>query len=666
MEEPKKRKIWLYVIYGLIAVGIIVSIQFVKPLQPQQLAYSDFLNDLNAGQVQSVTISNTQISGTLATSSSTTQFITTIPPGADVQGLITELQAKGVSFSGQITSTFWRDFLLTWILPIALIVLIWFFIFRRFSRRLGGAGFGGSPMSFGESKVKLYDRSVERVTFDDVAGLDEAKEELREIIDFLRYPQKYRSIGASIPKGVILVGAPGTGKTLLARAVAGEADVPFFSISGSQFMEMFVGVGAARVRDLFEQAKSKAPCIVFIDEIDTIAKVRGGAISSGGTEEREQTLNQLLSEMDGFDPQTGVIILAATNRPEVLDSAIMRPGRFDRQIMIDRPDIKGREAILRVHARNVKLAKDVHLKVVAARTPGFAGAELANVVNEAALLAARKNKREVHEVDFDEAIDRVIGGLELKSRILGDKERNIVAHHEVGHALAASLLENADPVHRISVIPRGIGALGMTLQLPGEDRYLMTRPELEDRIGVLMGGRIAEEIIFKEMSTGAQNDLEKATIMARKMVEEYGMSEKIGPLSLGTERGAKLLSDEYGFGRESNYSEATAELIDEEVKRVVTHNYRRVRKLLEENRNVLEGVAEVLLQKETLEGDEFRKLVDNYQSKRLKPVPDTEREPEAKPEAEDDGKKKRRTAGSQQTVQQVETPAAPPHKKAVT
>jgi cell division protease FtsH len=664
MEEPKKRKIWLYIIYGLIAVGIIVSIQFVKPFSPQQIAYSDFLNDVNAGQVQSVTISNTTITGNLATSSGTTPFTTTIPPGADVQGLINQLQSKGVTFSGQVTNTFWRDFLLTWILPIALIVFIWFFVFRRFSRRLGGGLGGGNPMSFGESKVKLYDRSGERVTFDDVAGLDEAKEELREIIDFLRFPQKYRSIGASIPKGVLLVGAPGTGKTLLARAVAGEADVPFFSISGSQFMEMFVGVGAARVRDLFEQAKAKAPCIVFIDEIDTIAKVRGGAVSSGGTEEREQTLNQLLSEMDGFDPQTGVIILAATNRPEVLDSAIMRPGRFDRQIMIDRPDIKGREAILKVHARNVKLAKDVELKVVAARTPGFAGAELANVVNEAALLAARKNKKEVHEVDFDEAIDRVIGGLELKSRVLGDKERRVVAYHEVGHALAASLLQYADPVHRISVIPRGIGSLGMTLQLPGEDRYIMTKPEIEDRIGVLMGGRIAEEIIFKEMSTGAQNDLEKATIMARKMVEEYGMSDKIGPLSLGTDRGAKLLADEYGFGREANYSEATAELIDEEVKRVVINNYRRVRKILEENRNVLEGVAEVLLQKETLEGDEFRRLVDEYQSKRLKPVPDVE--PEVR-KAEDDGEdRKRVTNQAPASLRSIEKPAKTPPKKAVT
>ena len=612
MGETKKKRIWLYVVYGLIALGIIISIQFANPFQPKEISYSDFINHLNAGQVKEVTITDTKIEGKLQTDQGETSFVAGRIPETDINDLVNKLEEQGISFSGRVESTFWRDFLLTWILPLGLIAFIWFFVFRRFSRRLGGSG----PMSFGQSKVKLYDRSVDRVTFDDVASLDEAKEELREIIDFLRNPQKYRAIGANIPKGVLLVGAPGTGKTLLARAVAGEADVPFFSISGSQFMEMFVGVGAARVRDLFEQAKAKAPCIVFIDEIDTIGKVRGGIMASGGTEEREQTLNQLLSEMDGFDPQTGVIILAATNRPEVLDSAILRPGRFDRQIMIDRPDIKGREEILKVHARRVKLAGGVKLRVIAARTPGFAGAELANVVNEAALLAARKNKKEVQEEDFEQAIDRVIGGLELKSRILSDKERRVVAYHEVGHALAASLLEHADPVHRITVIPRGIGALGMTMQLPGEDRYIITRPELEDRLGVLLGGRIAEEIIFNEVSTGAQNDLEKATILAKKMVEDYGMSEKVGPISLGLERGARLLMGEFSYGKEANYSEATAELIDQEVKQIITRNYSRVKDLLKENKGALEGVAEVLLEKETLEGDKFRELVKKYSSEK--------------------------------------------------
>ncbi|MGQ9535612.1 MAG: ATP-dependent zinc metalloprotease FtsH [Actinomycetota bacterium] len=610
MDENRKKKLWLYLVYGLLALGIILSIQFARPFQPSEISYSEFLGHLNAGEVKRVVITDTRIEGTLQAQEGEKSFVTNRIPDTDIKDLVALLGEKGVDFSGKVENTFWRDFLLTWVLPLGLIAFIWFFVFRRLARRVGGA----SPMSFGQSKVKLYDRSVDRVTFNDVAGLDEAKEELQEIIDFLRHPQKYRSIGARIPKGVLLVGPPGTGKTLLARAVAGEADVPFFSISGSQFMEMFVGVGAARVRDLFEQAKTKAPCIVFIDEIDTIGKVRGGIMASGGTEEREQTLNQLLSEMDGFDPQTGVIILAATNRPEVLDPAILRPGRFDRQIMIDRPDIKGREEILKVHARRVKLAPDVDLKKIAARTPGFAGAELANVVNEAALLAARKNKKAVNQQEFEEAIDRVIGGLELKSRVMSERERRVVAFHEVGHALAASLLEHADRVHRITVIPRGIGSLGMTMQLPEEDRYIMTRPELEDRLGVLLAGRAAEEIVFGEVSTGAQNDLEKATILARKMVEDYGMSDKLGPVSLGLERGARLLLGEFSYGKEANYSEATAEIIDQEVKDIVTSNYERVKRLLSENRRALEGIAEVLLEKETLEGDAFRSLLENFRS----------------------------------------------------
>ncbi|MFW6113887.1 MAG: ATP-dependent zinc metalloprotease FtsH, partial [Actinomycetota bacterium] len=574
MEGNKKKRTWLYVIYGLIALAIILSIQFSSPFQSPEISYSEFLDYLEAGEVTEVTITNTKIEGKLqAGEEEESSFVASRIPETEIQDLVQQLEEKGVEFSGELESTFWRDFFLTWILPIGLIVLIWFFVFRRFSKRMGGAG----PMSFGQSNVKIYDRSGERVSFDEVAGLDEAKQELREIIDFLRHSQKYRRIGANIPKGVLLVGAPGTGKTLLAKAVAGEADVPFFSMSGSQFMEMFVGVGAARVRDLFEQAKAKAPCIVFIDELETIGKTRGGVVASGGTEEREQTLNQLLSEMDGFDPQTGVIILAATNRPEVLDKAILRPGRFDRQIMIDRPDIRGREEILKVHSRDVKLADDVDLKVIAARTPGFAGAELANVVNESALLAARKGKKEVHEGDFEQAIDRVIGGLELKSRIMSEKERRVIAYHEVGHAITASMLETADPVHRITVIPRGIGSLGMTMQLPEEDRYIITQIELEDSVGVLLGGRAAEEIIFHQVSTGAQNDLEKATVMAKKMVEDYGMSDKLGPISLGLERGAKMLMGDFSYGKEPNYSDATAELIDQEVKKIITRNYDRVK-----------------------------------------------------------------------------------------
>jgi cell division protease FtsH len=614
--DEKRRKALLYLVYAAVAVAFLLSLQLAHPFRPAEITYSEFLNRLEAGEVVKAVITESRIEGTIRIGDEGQEknFVTTRIPNTDIEGLIQKMEEKGVQFSGKVENTFWRDLLFSWLIPIGILVLVWFLVFRRLSRRVGGA----SPLSFGQSKVKIYDRSKDRVTFDDVAGLDEAKEELKEIIDFLRHPEKYRKIGARIPKGVLLVGPPGTGKTLLARAVAGEADVPFFSISGSQFMEMFVGVGAARVRDLFEQAKSKAPCIVFIDEIDTIAKVRGGIIASGGVEEREQTLNQLLSEMDGFDPQTGVIILAATNRPEVLDKAILRPGRFDRQIMIDRPDIKGREEILKVHARRVKLAPDVDLKVIAARTPGFAGAELANVVNEAALLAARKGKTRVGMEEFEQAIDRVIGGLELKSRVMSERERRVVAIHEVGHAITASLLENADPVHRITVIPRGIGSLGMTMQLPEEDRYILTRRELEDRLAVLLGGRAAEEVFFGEVSTGAQNDLEKATILARKMVEDYGMSDQVGPLSLGWERAARLLMGEYSYGKEANYSEATAQLVDSEVKRIVLENYERVKKLLLENRNALEKITEVLLEKETLEGEEFRRLLASIREEERK------------------------------------------------
>jgi cell division protease FtsH len=595
----------------LIALAIVLFWIFLNPFNRSEISYSDFISKLDQGQVRRVTITQSRIEGTYVEGEEGKEvaFTTSRIPDSDIEALIQKLQEQGVEFSGKVESTWWRDVLNLLVFPILIFALLWFLVIRRLFRRTGGAG----PLSFGQSKVKLYDRSRERVTFEQVAGLDEAKMELQEIIDFLKNPTKYRKLGARIPRGVLLVGPPGTGKTLLARAVAGEADVPFFSISGSQFMEMFVGVGAARVRDLFEQAKEKAPCIVFIDEIETVGKVRGGVVSTGGTEEREQTLNQLLSEMDGFDPQTGVIILAATNRPDVLDPAILRPGRFDRQISVDRPDIKGREEILRVHAQNVKLAPNVDLKMIAARTPGFAGADLANVVNEAALLAARRNKSYVEIGDFEEALDRVIGGLELKSRIMSEKERRVVAFHEVGHALAASLLPNADPVHRITVIPRGIGSLGMTMQLPEEDRYIITKPELEDRLAVLLGGRAAEEIIFGELSTGAQNDLEKATLLARRMVEDFGMSEELGPISLGIERTAKLLTGEYGYGSERDYSEATAQIIDEAIKRYLNSNYERVKSLLEKRKEALQGIASVLLEKETLEGDKFRELLKQYE-----------------------------------------------------
>jgi cell division protease FtsH len=528
-------------------------------------------------------------------------------PGADDAPLLRELEAHQVEFSGRIESTLVRDLIFGWLLPIGVMAGIWIFLMRRM---------GGGPtqaLTFGRSKVKIYDRKELKTTFADVAGVDEAKAELMEVVDFLRNPQKYQRLGGRIPKGVLIVGPPGSGKTLLARAVAGEADVPFFFLSGSEFVEMFVGVGAARVRDLFEQAKEKAPCIVFIDELDAIGKSRAGATGFvGGHDEREQTLNQLLVEMDGFDASKGVIIMAATNRPEVLDAALLRPGRFDRQVVVDRPDVRGREAILRVHARHVRLAPEVSLQVIAARTPGFAGADLANIVNEAALLAARKEKDDVGQGDLEEAIDRVVAGLERRSLVLSETERDIVAHHEMGHALVAFSVPHADPVHKVTIIPRGVGALGMTYQLPTEDRYLLRRSELEDRIAVLVGGHVAEELVYGELSTGAHNDLERATALARAMVVRYGMSEKLGPLTFGGSDGPGFLrrGGPGGWeGGERVYSEETARAIDEEVRRIVEEAYDRVRGLLAAKKPILLRAAEVLKRRETLEGEELRRLL---------------------------------------------------------
>src|SRR5918994_957792 len=491
-------------------------------------------------------------------------FAVTRIPGVDEQRLVAELETHKVEFAGRIETTFWKDLLFGWVIPLGIMVAIWMFLMRRV---------GGGPtqaLSFGRSKHKIYDRKELKTTFNDVAGVEEAKAELIEIVDFLKNPKKYQRLGGRIPKGVLLVGPPGTGKTLLARAVAGEADVPFFTLSGSEFVEMFVGVGAARVRDLFEQAKDKAPCIIFIDELDAIGKSRAGNTGFvGGHDEREQTLNQLLAEMDGFDSSKGVIICAATNRPEVLDQALLRPGRFDRQVVVDKPDVRGREAILRLHSRVVVLGPDVALGVIAARTPGFAGADLANIVNEAALLAARKEKNAVVMADFEEAIDRVVAGLEKKSRVLSEKERDIVAHHEMGHALVAFNVAHADPVHKITIIPRGVAALGMTYQLPTEDRFLLTRSELEDRIAVLLGGRVAEELVYGEISTGAHNDLERATELARLMVTKYGMSERLGLATYGEKSPLFLRGNGNGFGGERDYSEETARTIDQEVRTIL-------------------------------------------------------------------------------------------------
>ncbi|HEY3068077.1 MAG TPA: ATP-dependent zinc metalloprotease FtsH [Methylomirabilota bacterium] len=530
-------------------------------------------------------------------------FSVTRIPGVDEQRLVAELEQHHVEFAGRIESTFWKDLLLGWIIPLAFMVAIWMFIMRRV---------GGGPtqaLSFGRSKHKIFDRKELKTTFNDVAGVDEAKAELVEIVDFLKNPKKYQRLGGRIPKGVLLVGPPGTGKTLLARAVAGEADVPFFTLSGSEFVEMFVGVGAARVRDLFEQAKDKAPCIIFIDELDAIGKSRAGSTGFlGGHDEREQTLNQLLAEMDGFDSSKGVIIMAATNRPEVLDQALLRPGRFDRQVVVDKPDLRGREAILRLHARAVVLAPDVELAVIAARTPGFAGADLANIVNEAALLAARKEKNAVEMADFEEAIDRVVAGLEKKSRVLSEKERDIVAHHEMGHALVATSVTHADPVHKVTIIPRGIAALGMTYQLPTEERFLMTRSELEDRIAVLLGGRVAEELVYGEVSTGAHNDLDRATEFARLMVMKYGMSDRIGLATFG-DRTPLYLKGPGPWATERDYSEATARTIDEEVRGILDRTHDRVRGILTTKKSILVAAAQELKRIETLDGERLRRVL---------------------------------------------------------
>jgi cell division protease FtsH len=587
--------------YFIVALLLMILIQNLFLAETiHRLPYSEFKDLLRSGKVESVTLSQDDIRGLVkegqeGTLGGTRLFLTIRVQDPD---LVNELEQQGVKYSGRYEST-WLTTLLSWVVPILIFFGIWSLIFRRMSP-------GGTVMTIGRSKAKIYGENEVKVTFNDVAGVQEAKDELVEIVEFLRNPKKFQRLGGKIPKGVLLVGPPGTGKTLLARAVAGEAKVPFFSINGSEFVEMFVGVGASRVRDLFAQAQSIAPCIVFIDELDALGKARG-ANPLVGHDEREQTLNQLLVEMDGFDSRRGVIILAATNRPEILDSALLRPGRFDRQVLVDRPDLNGREAILRLHAQHVHLSPRVDLRTIAQRTPGFVGADLANVVNEAALLAARKDKDAVEMEDFEEAIDRVVAGLEKKNRLLSDKEKEIVAYHESGHALVAASLPSADPVHRISIVPRGIAALGYTLQLPTEDRYLMTRSELLDKLAVLFGGRVAEELVFDEISTGAHNDLTRATDIARRMVIEYGMSPKFGPLAFESKRSSVFLDG--GLTAPKEYSEETAREIDQEVARIIHETYARVRDLLTKRRDDLERLARRLLDKEVVEGEELRAML---------------------------------------------------------
>jgi cell division protease FtsH len=578
---------------------------------PKEVPYSEFLSEVRAGHLAEVQITDKQLVGVLkqekpaSSQPAPVQMIkATRLPGMEETEMLKELDAHGVKFAGRMdTSSGWLYALLSWGLPLLLMAGIYWVGIHQM-------GQGGGPLSFGRNRAKIYDQSDQvKVTFADVAGEDEAKAELVEVVDFLKHPKKYQALGGRIPKGVLLVGPPGTGKTLLAKAVAGESGVAFFSISGSEFVEMFVGVGAARVRDLFNQAKSKAPCIIFIDELDAIGKSRsaGGFVSN---DEREQTLNQLLVEMDGFDSSQGVIIMGATNEPEVLDPALLRGGRFDRQVMLDRPDLAGREAILRVHAQTLKLGSDVDLGVIAARTPGMVGSDLATIDNEAALAAARRGATQVEMRDFEEAVDRVMLGLEKKKQVMTDDEKERVAHHETGHTLVALSVKHADPVDRVSIIPRTIGALGYTLQLPLHEKYLMTQPEIEDQIAVMLGGRAAEEITYNGVvSTGASNDLERASELVRQMVTRFSMSPQLGELTWGIPQSMRFLQSPFAT-EQRNYSEQTAQMIDEEARRIIAKIYVRAKGILTERGTDLKRVAAELIKKETL----YRKDLDRLLS----------------------------------------------------
>jgi cell division protease FtsH len=586
--------IFMYVLMTALAIGLFVTF---PSSAAKAVSYSEFLAMVRADQIADVAIADQRIRGTLKEGNQAFETLRIEDPR-----LLEELERHSVRFTGAVQTSWWTNMMGS-LLPLFIMILVWSVMLSRMSP-------GQGALSFGRSRAKIYAEHDVKVTFADVAGIDEATEELREIVEFLRNPKKYTNLGGRIPKGVLLLGPPGTGKTLLARAVAGEAHVPFFSLSGSEFVELFVGVGAARVRDLFAQAESRAPCIIFIDELDALGKMRVPS-ALGTHEEREQTLNQLLAEMDGFDPRKGVIVLAATNRPEVLDPALLRAGRFDRQIVVDRPDVRGREAILHLHARSVKLGPDVDLKVVAARTAGFAGADLANLVNEATLLAARKDRAEVLMTDFEEAIDRLLAGLKRK-RVMSSQERERVAYHEAGHAIVASVLPDVDPVHKISIVQRGYEALGHTLQLPAEERYLVTRRALLNQLAVLLGGRSAEEIIFQEVSTGAQNDLQRATDLARSMVAEYGMSEALGPVAFKSRSRQRFL--EIPGLEPEPFAEDTARQIDAEIKQLLVEARARASDILRERRSVLEVLAARLMEQEVVEGADVRALVQQKAS----------------------------------------------------
>ena len=603
----------------IILLLIVVQFMFLTPETGKNIKYSEFLNQVESGYVEEIVIRNgvtihgkynesavrdgiisppEQSDSPLNLSSTSMDdyksFMTTMLPNDEIRPILDE---NNVEYAVTIEEE-WFSGVFMWLIMIALAIGFWVFIFRRMNP-------GQQVLNIGKNKASLYDQQTEtKVTFKDVAGLEEAKAEVEEVVEFLRNPQKFTKLGGVLPKGVLLVGPPGTGKTLLAKATAGEASVPFFSLSGSDFVEMFVGVGAARVRDLFKQAKEKAPCIVFIDEIDSIGRSRGKGMAMGSNDERENTLNQLLSEMDGFNSDKGVILMAATNRPDILDSALLRPGRFDRQILIDKPDLNGRVEVLKVHVKKLKLSKNIDLRMLASQTPGFAGAELANLCNEAALIAARRGKKAIEMVDFQDSIEKVIAGLERKNKLISPEERKIVAYHEAGHAVVGWFLEHTDPVLKVSIVPRGLAALGYTLQTPLEDRFLMTTEELNEKICALLGGRIAEEIVFGKISTGAQNDLERITNMAYAMVAEYGMSEELGYISL---RDSSNPENSYGFNRK--YSPDTSNKIDDAVHRIIKQNYDKTLELLTKHRDELEDLAQTLLEKEVLDHRDLRKIL---------------------------------------------------------
>ncbi len=597
MEKHHKFSIW-YIVLGVWVV-LLLQDMILSAFAIQTIPYSQFLNKLKENKIIEVAISANKIQGKMKVDESSgikKVLFRTVRVDSDTSKL---LDQYNVTFKGEIESRFFPT-LLSWIIPTAIFFGVWFFFMKRMAGQQQGF------MTLGRNKAKIYMESDLNVTFKDVAGVDEAKQELVEVVEFLQQPQKYTELGGKLPRGVLLIGPPGTGKTLLAKAVAGESGVPFFSLSGSEFVEMFVGLGAARVRDLFEQAKKQAPCIIFIDELDALGKARGiGAV--GGHDEREQTLNQLLVEMDGFDPSVGVILVAATNRPEILDPALLRPGRFDRQILVDRPDKQGRKDILKVHLENITTVKDLDVEKLAAMTPGMVGADLANLVNEAALLAVRKNKKKVGMAEFEEAVERLIAGLEKKNRLINPKEREIVAYHEMGHAIVALSLPGTDPVQKISIIPRGISALGYTMQVPTEERFLMSKTELLSRIATLLGGRAAEEITFDDISTGAHNDLSRATDIARSMVKEYGMSEKVGQVYFAREKRSRFL--DLASEGSTEYSEASAELIDNEVKAIISEQYVRAQDILNGRKDVLERGAKLLLEQEKIDGEDIKTML---------------------------------------------------------